>query len=508
MMPLLISVLILSCVLLQARHPSLRKIPLNWSHALFVGLTLAGTFGLVVLLSSLPPVGILIPLTLAATIGLRTYRSLPAAYKYVSLKVTDPGHSDSIVIDAQNITATDSPGRWAALLMRTLWSTILGWKVLLFFPFLILFGGLFGGLSSWAAGYTDERFANTAICWYMLLAILPAVMKKLHTLDALPISRKLLFAFVIGPGLLSVVTGYGIAELIKAAPSKSVEHIRMMEIDDHFYLTVPAENCHIMWSEPPPDNTSPWGESHDAWRAGLFKDRRVGIYSPYSTPPGSSIDFVAWQISRAVDNVYSTAVSSDATSAPITSWEPLDGSGASPTLGNSGDETGAAHTPLFTLDEIKTRYLEIDAAGRVAPKGGALTILADYPEFKTRGRGRIFPVVMVIAFVPFFLLLWVYLAAFAPGSTRSRQTWTAIVLLVGTIMLHLGGFAGAILKYYALWVHTAFVKIIIRDIDATIPGGTPALWVACGLLLFLGYWLAQRRFEQIEIPAAPRKPVD
>ncbi|UCH83261.1 MAG: hypothetical protein JSW50_12460 [Candidatus Latescibacterota bacterium] len=463
LLPLLITGLWLSSALLQTYRPSLRKIHFDRHYALFAATTLTGTFVLIIVLSELPSISAAIPFGLAAWIVVRTYRSLPAAFRHVPLvAATDPESSRAT-------GAVDSTGSRSSPLLRTLWSTIWGWKGVLFLPFVAVFGALLAGLSSWFGDHTDERFANTAICWYMLLAIFPAIMKKLHTLDALPISRKMLFVCLILPGLLAVVAGYGAAELIKEFRSDTVEHIRMSNHNDHFYLTVPPENCEITGKSTIPKNTAPWGEAHEPWRAGLRRDGTIGIYSPFSTPPGSSIEFVAWQISRAVDAVYTESISPG---------------------------------------EIESRYLEIDQHGRVVPRNGKLTILADHPDLRVRGTGRLFPFVMLIAFVPFLLLLCVYLSAYRAGVPRTRAVWIAVLLLVGTISIHIAGFVGAILKFYTLWVHTAFIKIIVRHIATVLPGGTPVTWVVCGLLVLLSYLFAQRQFERIELPPAPRQPAD
>ncbi len=467
--PLFLSALVLSCVLLQTHRPSLRKIEFDRSYTLFAMLTLSSVFALVVVLSAIPVTGAVIPLALAVWVGRRTYLALPRAYGQVSGSLEEISVDEAQSMDGETLTATDGHGVRNALIVRTVWTTVWGWKALFYIPFVMVFGALLAGLPYSLTDETDTRFANIAISWYMLLSMLPAVMKRLYTVDALPIPRALLFACLAGPGILATAAGYGAAELIAMSRAEPREHIRMWENNDHYYLTVPPENCELAWDGAPRKNTSPSGETHDAWRTGLYKDSPLGIYSPFSTPPGSSIEFVAWQISRAVNAVYSADLSPE---------------------------------------EIKSRYLEIDAEGRVIPRHSKLTIKADHSDLVTRGRGRVFPVAMLAACLPFFLLTWVYLAAFGVGVSSARRIWIPVALLVGIMALHVAGFAGAVLKYYTLWVHTAFVKIIIRHLDAALPGGTPVLWTLCGIVLCLGYRFAQRRFERIEIPATRQKQTD
>ncbi|MEJ2721241.1 MAG: hypothetical protein P8181_08880 [bacterium] len=430
---------------------------------------LFGVFVLIVLFDIFPTAGSFLMLVLAVWVGTATYRGLPLSYTQVR-KTADAEPSGEGAMDERRIdTGSVRTGSRSALLVRTVWTTIWSWKALFYVPFVMVFGALLAGLPSSLLNESDTRFANIAICWYMLLSMLPAVIKKIHTLDGLPIPRALLFACLVGPGIVGTAAGYGAAELITVIRAEPREHIRMGEIDNHYYLTVPSENCEITWGGVIPQNIAPWGEAHDAWSARLFGDGGPGIYSPFSTPPGSSIDFVAWQISRAVSAVYSGQLSAD---------------------------------------EIKNRYLEIDADGRVVPKQSTLTIRADYPDFVRRGRGRVFPAAMLAACLPFLLLTAVFMLAFGVGSPSSRRIWIPVLLLAATMAIHIALYAGAMLRYYAFWVHTAFAKIIIRHVDASLPGGTPVLWLLCGILLVLGYRFARHQFEKIEMPVASRKPID
>ncbi len=47
-----------------------------------------------------------------------------------------------------------------------------------------------------------------------------------------------------------------------------------------------------------------------------------------------------------------------------------------------------------------------------------------------------------------------------------------------------------------------FPEILIRQLGETVPG-TLAAWGGSALLLAGAYWLAQARFERIELPARP-----
>jgi hypothetical protein len=330
-------------------------------------------------------------------------------------------------------------------------------------------GLLLAGLPNALLPEVDTRFANIAIIWYMLLAVFPNVMRKLHVLDALPIPKRQLFDHVVLPGMVFLALGYGASEVVMAVRSAEGEPIRFWENESHYYLSIPTDKCEISWDGGPRANTSPKGETHDAWSTWVTKITPTTIYSPFSTPPGSSIDFVAWQLSRAVEAVY--------------------------------DE-------IIPPEDLAAAYLEIDDTGRVVPRGGALTIQADHPEYRRSGAGGMFPFAFLLAVAPFLLLALVYFRAFRPGAGSARPRWTMFAILATTFGLHVLANLGGIAKWFNIWSATAFVEILMRHAVDALPGGIPAAWLLCGVVIAAAYMLAERGFERVEIPLPARKPVD
>jgi hypothetical protein len=262
--------------------------------------------------------------------------------------------------------------------------------------------------------------------------------------------------------------GYGAGKLIAAATEEPRELIRY-EPDENsdYYLYVPIGRCEIAWDGAPPDNYSPWGESHPAWEVNLYKGSETTLYSPFHTPIGSSLEFVAHQMSRAVEAVY-----------------------------------GATIPP----DELRDRYLAIDDDGNVDLKGESLTLQEDYPHLTPRSEGPIFPLLMLLALLLFFLAAPIYFTTFRATVRDSRRKGVFFALLAAILVVHLAQYALIASRFTHLRVAKGFFLILARHLEAALPGGTFGVWVAAGLVLFGAYWAVQSRFQRIEIPKMDSSP--
>jgi len=165
-------------------------------------------------------------------------------------------------------------------------------------PFLFLFGAGLAGIADYATS-ESLRYALVPMVVYLLMAFTGIPLNRLGMVDALPITRRLLFAVIIFPSFLAVIAGYAagwvgvfFVEKYRDQRPELIEFFENKE-DNRYYVHVPIEYCEISWSGRPPIATSPWGETAEVWRTSLFKPSPVKIYIPYGVDSGSSLDFVS-----------------------------------------------------------------------------------------------------------------------------------------------------------------------------------------------------------------------
>ena len=466
--------LVLGSVMIQTFDVAVHKPQLTRRYVFFASVTLAGLFVLVVALIYAPVVFALAPVGLAVWLARRVYRRIPPVFSVVG---ADPHAAAALPRDRadERVGAISSTGvdvrpagsagafRRHRFIARVVWE----WWWILYFLLLLALGALLADVPYRWTGDADARFANISIIWYMLFVSIAPAMKRLHKVDPLPISRRTLLAHLMIPGVMCLVVAYGASESAFHLWGSTKEEIRFREAESHYYLFVPLEVCELSWGDPPA-NTAPWGESHEAWSTQLTRGVPLRVYSPFSTPPGSSIDFVSWQIERAVRAVYGVSIPGD---------------------------------------EIKERYLATDEADRVVPRAGRLSIRADRAGLTPRGRGRIFPFAMLLAVVPALLLAAGYFRTFHSDHGQFARVATAVAILGVTLTIHIAVYALGIAGAASLPSWTGVVKILARHTADAVPGGVPVLWVISALLLAGGYRIAERGFERIEVPPSRRKPV-
>jgi len=465
------AVSLLSVAISQSISPSLERIAsgrkLVWS---VIGL--AGVlYGLIVVLAVLPLAVSLIPVVAAVALVWRTLRDLPGAMVVAPLPSTAPrGLSRRGVAKA---LSGGLPPDWGAVRRRgpagRAWSLVTTiyrstTKKLLApviaVPILALAGYQMSGAVGGAIKGDDAiRFSLLFITSYAMLAFggLPA--RRLYVFDALPLSRRFIFAIVYLHLVLLLGLGYGVGRIVADRAESERELISYVERDDHYYVLVPLRNGGIALNGNPPAATSTWGESHEVWSREVWSGRSGVVHSKFSTPPGSSREFVALQISRAVKDIY-------------------------------GEE--------LSPEEVSVRYLAIDAAGRVVPAGFELTLKGDHPEWSVLSHGPVFPVMMLAVCGMWLLALSSYLGSLRPGFTekqRKGRFWWGMVVLMG---LHLMQFVLMFTETLDHWFLSGFWMIAIGELTERLPGGAVSVWILCGLTLFLLYKMAERRFVRVE----------
>ena len=465
------AVSLLSVAISQSISPSLERIAsgrkLVWS---VIGL--AGVlYGLLVVLAVLPLAVSLVPVAAAAALVWRTLRDLPGAMVVAPLEVAAPrglgrcgmaeASSGEQAPDWGAVRRRGPAGRaWSLVTTIYRSTTKMPLAPALAAPILALAGftmaGAFGGAIK---GDDSIRFSLLFLTSYAMLAfgVLPA--RRLYVFDALPLSRRFIFAIVYLHLVLLLGLGYGVGRIVADRAESERELISYVERDDHYYVSVPLRNGGIALNGNPPAATSTWGESHEVWSREVWSGRSGVVHSKFSTPPGSSREFVALQISRAVKDIY-------------------------------GEE--------LSPEEVSARYLAVDAAGRVVPAGSELTLKRDHPEWSVLSHGPVFPVMMLVVCGMWLLALSAYLGTLRPGFTEKRRKgtfWWGMVIPMGLHFLQ-----GVLLFTETLdhWILSGFWMIGIGELTERLPGGAVSVWLLCGLILFLLYRMAERRFVRVE----------
>jgi hypothetical protein len=489
----LVTSLILALAVLLGVQPSLYKIRSGKGHVLLVLTCAAGMAGLTAALGAVAVGWALVPLAAALVLGVRTYRSLPAAFTLVPLNAESNGAlvADNGQVGAEAISgalpAITSGGR--ASKWRSYWTgcrilyrgiapgQLLKISVVVWLGFPILFAwGLF--VSGLFYDAEPIRYVYVVLSAYLLFSFLAGPMAQLHILDSLPVSRKLLFSFLTVPFLAVLSLGYGTGRLGMVAFKDPVVLVEFQEADSYRsppyreeapMVRVPIEFFAIAWDGEPPPNGSPWGESHPAWSIPLYKGARAVLYSPFSTPAESSPEFAALQISRAVEAVYGESVSTQ---------------------------------------EIMHRYLEVDGDRGVGWREAGAPFRERYRRLEPRIHVPVFPVVFMILGLFFLLFTSLYIRSFRATVSDRQRLFVYFGVLAFALTVHVAPIVFLIVGITKDWVLAGAVKIFTRWVIETLPAGGPVVWVVCLLVLLGGYWVAQGRFERIEVPVPRDKQVD
>lgn len=483
--------LILVVVLLQSMGPTLYRIPRTGKYTLYSFTIVISALGLILGLSVLPPLTSLVPLVLAFYLGYRTYRSVPSAFTLVPFEadsVEAPAASDRVEAETQQFCIQDWEQHveaggtrgiafgWFLFRLFNRRTALNVFATVFYYSLVILWGFFLSGFMFAWKGVELPQFSYVILAGYILLSFFPAQISLLHVIDPLPISRKLLAAFLMIPGVLGISIGLGVGRIGAILIQKSKLQIQYQEAPSGYFppyqtrspmVRVPDQYCKIAWNGQPPESGSPWGESHPAWKYPIYAGSRIAVYSPFSTPEGCSPQFVALQISRAIQAIYGKSV---------------------------------------PYQEILVHHLEVKDNGSVDLKNGGLPLIEDYPDLKSRGGIPLFPILMLMSGVTWLLMASVYLRACRATVTdygRKVVYFGLGVVVMGSI---LGQVAAMIAGFVRPDVGAAFLKILMRDISNALPGSNLMVWLICILLLMAAYWPAQTQFKRVEVlPGRPSR---
>jgi hypothetical protein len=466
----LVAASILAVILARLPNPALQETPLSPVYALYLALVWVGTLVVIFLLAGDPPGHALLPGGVALALGLWTYLSLPESPDIVP---QEPEAQSPPAVPVtpretgarETLITTRADSRW--LVHTTIWRACYGrWVSWPLFVMLLAIG-----LGA-ARSNPDNSLSGPwlfILYWLMLNALFGVAVSRLHMLDPLPVPRKLIFAYVVLPGLLVASLGYLGAMVLRTERESHSPLVlyRQHPVVHDLDVRVPLAFWEIGWNGSPPPVEEPyvpsWEEPHFPWSVSLFEGLTAVLYSPYHVPDGSPPDLVAEQLSRAVEAVYGARI---------------------------------------PAGEIQQRYLITKADGSAGVKAGGLTLLEDYPGLKPSAWTRTAPVVILLVGLPWLLYLALTVRGGYASASASRRPWGYFALVGLSALCVLGSLWAYSAGYTEEWKLTAFTQILLRKLSASLPGGTFGQWGIVIALLGGVYVLAQVRFRRIETPSA------
>lgn len=468
----LASVWFLAVMVMQSYRTDLQR-PAGRRAILIRLTTAAGILVLAAIPAERAPAITLVAIVAGMLLGYRAFRSLPKSFSLWPLEVSGQGATEGAAAAPRSSesmepgAAVTSRNTLGVLITRTLfhappWGAATGWIALLFIAGL---GFLLSGvLRAWEPD-ADVRLWIAAMTVYMLVAFFAPLTFRLPTLDPLPVSRRLLFALLVLPAVLSLILGYAAGWLTRESREDTTRAVQYRVELPHYWVSIPYSSLEVAWDGEVPELTSPWGETHPASSSTVFKGSRAVLYSPFNTPDESSAAFEALLTSRAIESVYGTSI---------------------------------------PHEEILERYFEVDADQVVGLKSGGLTLEEDYSNLGEPAAQQQFLALMTFVLVPWFLLLAVFLRTFrADLSDRTRQvTFGSLLglpmaLMVGLLVMAATGFARPD-------VLGGILEVLLGQATSSTPGAL-TLAIVCIALVAVSYLLAQRQFVKAEIPMTPTK---
>jgi hypothetical protein len=339
-------------------------------------------------------------------------------------------------------------------------------------PIMFGWGLLFSGVFF---GDQDIWLFFIVITVYLLLAYLGGPMTQIYLLDPLPVSRRKIFGLLVLPGFLALAVGYGAG--VPMTPSGSgaspsvelttgISPLAPQYRLEYPMVRVPAEYFALAMDGSPPSIEAPWGESHDPWSISLARGTRAVLYSPFSTPEGSSRQFVAWQLGRAIETVYGVSLSTE---------------------------------------QIDRRLLDTDASGGLVWDKATFSAWLGDEGLRPGRSAPLFPVVLTLVGTMWLCTAWAYMRSFRATSSPSSRKWAFFGLLGVLLAVHLAATIAALGVVTRPWVATGVSRLLVRRLSEASPVGEVGVWLG-GIVIFgIVYVLVRHGFERIE--ATPPRTV-
>ncbi len=212
--------------------------------------------------------------------------------------------------------------------------------------------------------------------------------------------------------------------------------------------------------DEPPMISAPWGEAHPAHCVPLVKGSPWLFYNPYSTPYGSSEKFVAWQISRAVAEVY-------------------------------GED--------LSVEDIRDQYLLTNSVGKVQIRTEGVPVEMDFALPRALSRGPIFPLYFGLVITTFLLVM----AAYFRTLRRTLKVFHQRMFFWGAMILLMGGHMATLIilpRLSEYWILQGVVFGTVQRWSQAQTGAVPLAYLAALVVTGLSWTLALHQFRQVEAP--------
>jgi hypothetical protein len=223
-LPAAVACLLCAVACLAARSPARQRVEASPAEVAWGIAVAAGAILATAALSLLPAAALAAPLGLALLVSWRAERALPKALEPATgSRRPAPARDGGQAAAAGGWRSSPSrPARGATALLVFRVMSARG-SLFVMLPVLVVYGMLLAGGIGVLTGDHAERaegdvlFAVWALLTiFLLVTPLPKQLRGLHQLDALPLSRRFLFAVMILPGLVATVAGYVTGAILAA----------------------------------------------------------------------------------------------------------------------------------------------------------------------------------------------------------------------------------------------------------------------------------------------------
>lgn len=358
-------------------------------------------------------------------------------------------------------TCDKAPSR--SLVHKTIMRVLFKWPAnwLLLLPMTFFFGIIMGGFNPITDSPDSLRFAHVFISAYILVSASGHFTEKMHLVDHLPVGRKTMLAWLVWPSLVVMVIGYGVGQWQQKRQIEGADVFSFVHEERGYGLRVPPRVFEVVRGPDAPMITAPWGESHESQTAVIWKGLPWLLYKPYSTPEDASLEFVAWQLQRAIKAVYEEDL---------------------------------------PYQEILNAGIFFEKDGRVEVGDEGLKLLGRHPQWRPRSSGPVFPWLMGSIFLIYLGSLGLYFRLLRRQVSQVRQRvffWTMMVVLLA---LHLGTMGLFMAGITDDWIVSGLIQGSIQRWADGWSYPTPLAYLIL-MVAVMGSWrLALRQFRKMEPP--------
>ncbi len=409
------------------------------------------------LLIWLPAWVCLLPVVAAPILVRRSQRLIGPSFTMASNGRAAGAKTDGVELGGDWNPVVSSPWQMHGFVLRSLFK---GPGSMLVMVAIVLAVGLaLSGVFTPRSGIDAVRVSNFFLIVYVLFTPAGTFIARMGRVDHLPIARRSLLAWLVLPPMVCLCVGYGVGMIGQRGAEPADELMLFNNDSENYGLKLPPRYFDTVWSPNELVTDAAWGESQkqESWQ--VMVGLPLYLVKSFSTPEGSTLDFVAWQISRAVTAVYGQEISPD---------------------------------------EIATRYLETDQNGRVAMNEGGLTLQQDYPDLRPVGNGPVFVTLIGSLFLVWGVVLWVFLRLHRISILFQRTKDIFIGVMSTLMVLHVATSVGMIIGWYDGDIIYGLIMANVRGLATGGTAGVLIVWVVVGLLLLAVARVVDGAFAKLE----------